>query len=675
MTIRYLTRAIAVALLASLGLSACGGGGGGIVRNTPPPASPPPPSPPPPVSTATGPCPAPNTSDCIVTASGTMLGGRDSRQALSVQLPKEGVLAVGVSRPYQDLSAPPEATYRFAGGTVVESGTLQINFGNEMHSNVQVRQDAQLNVSGIVEGSLSNDGFVLISNEFRGDVLNRGSVVLSGVIDGNVVNDGIFDVNADIYFEPNGPFPAITSNSIYGNYSASSESTTSVALACLAGTCLGGLLVNGRADVAGTLQFREYTDGWGPYPLPLAGQYLVLWAEDGVFGTFDRWTSPGLFIEGDLHYGSNDVWFDLSRISVQAAMTAQGFDGITLASAGNLDDALAAADRFTTLPAGTLATAQRQFLSSASRILYQQDWAQAQRSLDSLAGREHPLLAQHLHQQGMATAGSIGTHVSGRRFDAAATQWSTTLVGNGQFHGFDRWLGPQWLVGGGYLQQGDGGLTSEFGSARRDDRLASAYLHYRGDAWQATAVASAAHSNAQLQRRIDLGDARAHVAHSRPQLALLELHGEIARPMPWAGGSLQPYVALDYGASRSSRFLESGESGFELISEGGRLQQFGGSVGARFMRGWRIGAGRLELQADVSHARALQTSGHLPVAFAGVPDVHFDLGDWETPRASTSLQVGFQAHAGNGWLWSLHANHATANPTGNGWLLGVRKAL
>lgn len=633
MNIRPLHRAIVLAIAAPFALVACGGGGGGVMRSSPapqrPPATAPPTTPSPPAAPATL-CPMPITSDCVVTTKGVILDERESAHALVVRTGGDSLGLVGT-------------TYRFSNGTRIETGRLAVgsgsagstsyyNPGTVLHSSVTVEAGAALSVSGRVVG----------------DVVNRGSTALFGTIEGNLNNDAITAVYFDLY--------DAKIARVLGSFTQSPAGTLMVMLppGHISSTPL--FTVTGQAVLGGTLELRNYEDAWGPYPLPSAGAHLILHADGGLFGSFDRWTSPGLFIEGSLRYGSHDVWFDLARVSVQAAMAGQGFGGITLASAGNLDRALASTDRLRSMAAPPTPS-QSRFLHSAARLLWLDDAQQAARSLDSLAGHGHALLAEAQ----TVLAGQAGNAIASRTMQlrpGEAGHWSQALPYQGagaSSDGYDRWLGPHLLVGG-HLSEGANtlGFAQLGGHASGHDRLASLYLHHRGDRWLATAVGLAGRSQRLLQRPIDLADGHQHLATAQRSLSLAGLHGEIARlPLPVAGGSLQPFAALDYAVLRSAAFEEAGDTGFELHAPASFMQQLDASLGARYAREWRLGNAWWGLRAEWVASWPLARQGATDAAFAGAPETLFDLGTLEPSGLAHATRLGVDGRIGNEWRWSL----------------------
>ena len=357
------------ALLTTALLAACGGGGGGGMVQSPPPSTvvvnPPPPS-----GAEPEPCTSPATADCTVNVatSVTMWDGRTSDYALRKQGAGDLRLETG--------------TYRYGAGTTVEAGRLVINSVARLESNTFVETGGALEVWGVLIG----------------DIDNHGSVTQSAMVEGNVANHGQLNVDGSIW----DPLEVI----ITGDYLHARDAT----LAVIVGTQPGGLTVKGRADIeGGVLRLGHYTDAWGPYPLPAApSTHRVLHADGGVFGTFDEWTSPSLFITGALRYLTNDIYFDATTLSAQAVMkTANAGDALTLQTAGRYDAALA-------VPRNTaaLTQTQQQFLHNAAAIQRIDNFAQAMRTFDSLSGHGHITAAEATMTQALRTAPTLSQHAA-----------------------------------------------------------------------------------------------------------------------------------------------------------------------------------------------------------------------------------------------------------------------
>jgi uncharacterized protein with beta-barrel porin domain len=230
---------------------------------------------------------------------------------------------------------------------------------------------------------------------------------------------------------------------------------------------------------------------------------------------------------------------------------------------------------------------------------------------------------------------------------------------------------------GGSVSQGEDalGFAQLGGQASGHDRMASLYLHRRGDRWQATAVGMAGRSQRLLQRPIELDDGRRHLAASQRQLSLAGTHGELARPLPLAGGSLQPFLALDYAAMRSARFHETGDTGFELIASDAFLQRLHASIGTRFAREWRLENGMLGLRAEWQLQRALARDGDMQAAFAGAPVAVFDLAALDAPEQRQFARIWVDGGMGNGWHWALQGMRSIDRRGTQAWQLRLAREL
>ena len=611
-----------------------------MVRSSSPPVNPSPAQSPP--ATGFNPCPAPTTSDCIVTLSNGARENLPAVQSNSALIVRAGTGQLGMV----------DNSYRFNGGTRVESGELGVgtgknagNSGTVLESDVYVLPSALLTVVGRVQGDVLSEGSINLWGEINGSVSNVGALLVSAAVYGNAptIRDGFFQ---------------------------SSTGTLIFELAPAGWDSPAPLLVIGEARLDGTLRLSQYTDAWGPYPLPANGSQHILHANGGVFGTFAQWTSPGLFIEGGLRYGSNDVWFDLTRISVATAMAANGIDGaLTLASAGNLDRALAVADGLTASPSMT----QQRFLQSASQLLWMSDPRQARMSLDSLAGSAHAD-AMHNTQRG-ALAPAVGQRLATMRLGSDAGTWSR-IGADGTVAGFDQWLSPRLLVGASAAEGADTSVDALGGQARRLSPQTAMYLRWFGDdGWYAGGNAGYAQHALTLDRPIDLGRGGRWNAHSQRGLGVAGLDAELGRNLSLAGGVLAPYATLSTNVVRSERALEQGSTGFELALQATTQAQLGAGLGLRYGRDWRLGeTGWLRLDVDARYQRQLARGGDpLRAAFIGVPDLWFDVPG-NADATSGWLDLGLRGGIGRGWNWSFaHTRPLAGGHADHAWQLGLQR--
>jgi hypothetical protein len=607
-----------------------------------------------------------------VTKNGTMLGGRDSQFALKVVLPFDFSLNIGSTD-------APGARYVFAGGTSVEDGGyIYVAPANTLVSDVVVDEFSSFTLDGNLEGNLLIEernaeravGETLLFGHVTGNVTNAGALGFFGRVDGNVANSGRMSVqgvaNAGVLLN--------------GNFTQSPSGTFVFQLAPNdARFSPAPLQITGQAELAGTLELGLYNDWSGnTYPIPATGSYQILHAGDGVFGTFAQWTSPSLFVEGTVRYGSNDVWFDLTRLSVLATMaTSASSNPLTLASAANFDNVLARTDSFATVPPQTLSEAQRNLLVSVGSILRIADFGQAARSLDSLSGAAH---ADALHASLQAGVGdrAIEQRLATIQPGLAAGAWSQDRV-DGNSAGYDQWLGPR-LLAGTSVGQGNGSARQAFGQmSQRLSPHASAYLRWFGDqGWYAGGSVGFARQTLTLDRAIDLGAAGRWNANTEHHLDVAGVQAEMGRRIPLADGTLTPYVALAATALRSQRVNEQGGTGFELMLKSSHQAQLNGDIGLRFGREWHFDKlGWLRLDTDARWNRSLADAGDpVRAAYTGAPDLWFDLPN-DIATSSGWLDLGLQGAFGHRWTWSFDASRQFAGihqPT-QAWRLGVQRAF
>jgi hypothetical protein len=545
-----------------------------------------------------------------------------------------------------------EGSYQFAGGTRIEEGGIVIGENITFQSDIDIRRGAWLSVLGTVVGNVKTDA--------------GGLLQVFGTLHGNVVNEGITGVAMRN--------PQLTAasppNRIDGDFRQSDSGTLGFSLPYL--DYFMPLAITGRADLDGTLSLTQYVD-WdlGPYPLPTSAMTLhLIRANGGVFGSFDRWTSPGLFIEGSLRYGSNDVWFDLTRISVQTAMASQGFEGMTLASAGNLDQALSFADGFAAAPDAM----QSRFLQSAGRLLWLADAEQAARSLDSLAGSLHVDAMRALTHDD-ALARGIGTRTLMLQPGTGAGAWSQVHGGN-TLAGFDQWVSPRLLAGATAAQVRDARSDGVGGHAQHDAPQAAAYLRWFGNhGWYAGGSAGYARHALALDRHIDLADGGHWTARAQRRLGIASFDAEAGRRLSLGGMTVAPYLWLGADAVRSERALEQGQTGFELALQANTQTSLDAGLGLCVGRQWRFGErGWLALDADARYRHGLmQSADPLRAAFIGVPDAWFDVPASEA-RSGTWLDLGLRGGFGRGWAWSLgHAGSLAGQADGHHWQVGLTR--
>lgn len=619
---------LALCLVSACMLSACGGGE--LVRASPPPQAPPTPPPPPPPPPQKF-CPPPLTGDCIVNPLYTltfdenaMTGGRQSDYALIMRSEEGGWLTLFDEN-------------RFSGGTTVERGTLILGLYSTLISNTSVSPTGEFWLGGTLRGDLSNNGRVL-----------TGQIRLS----------------------PNN-WAAENSSLIEGNYRQSATAT-------LVFTLDWPLQITGQAQLdGGTAELRARQDYSGTgyvYYLPTtpSSQWL-LHANGGVVGQFGNWTSPGLFIEGSLRYTPNDVFFDLTRISLLTTMAANAKgDATTLHAAGNVDNAFLAADTYATSSAAMLTPTQRQFLQSAASLQNIRDYDQAVTTFDSLSGHGHVAAVDALLQQATRSGARSSAHLGALQPGVRAGAWSAQPVGaaagDGTFTqarttGYDQWLNDRLVLGSSVgSAQGNLQFDRTGGSARSQSPQWNLYLRGYGDnGVYAMGEVGYGHHQLNLDRSIDLGFGKQSV-HSRRNLDVTHAYAEAGRDMHIGNGRLTPFAALSYAALRDDGFIEQGTTGFELIAQPSLHQRLSSDAGLRYARDWRWGTDRwVRFDLGAQYRFPLGASNDMRAAFTGTPGAGFDLRGLSHGDEGSAWQMNLAGGSRDRWSWSLSYDQRSSN--------------
>ena len=689
MNIRILTRAIALALALPVALAACGGGGAGGGQLIAP-AAPPPPAPPAPPP---APCPAPLTGDCVLTgspATQVLPGGRQSAHAL----------VIGDAAGPVTLELWLGDDSRFDGGTRIENGWLKLSTGSVragasaaslagtvLESNVFVSERGRLSVEaggqagGELRGNVENHGLLEVYGRVRGNVANFGKTGLMGSISGNVTNQARLDVGS--------PLGGPTHNRIDGDFRQTGSGTLGILLPAggdWAGAHTSNVSIGGRAELDGILELQRAT--WNDYgawygyvaaPLPDAPiSFQILHAQGGVFGRFSGWkaadwldendTPRPLFISGSLRYGTHDVWFDLTRASLSAAMAASGpVSALTLASAGNLDRALSVADGFLRTPDA----ARQRLLATAGRLLWMRDAAQAARALDTLAGTAHVQAARSALEAAGATG--LATQLDAVLPGARRAHW-TRMHGAEQLSGADAWLSPH-LLAGAYARRAaqSGEATLGAASSQRDSGTGLYLRHVRDGGWYLGAEAGYATRTVALFRPIDFGAAGRWSARSQRRFDVATLAGEAGRGFALGAARLTPFLRLEASALQADAAIEQGHTGFELALAPLRQQRLQAGAGLRYARDWRVGMHRARLDASMGATHALlHAGGAQRAAFTGVPDAGFAL-PWRERGTRGWFDLGLESDAGSHWQWAVHG--ARLPDAGAAWRLQLARPL
>lgn len=238
---------------------------------------------------------------------------------------------------------------------------------------------------GLIVNGASNAGGVLHltgSNTYRGDtqvtanslyvdgsivgnaaVSGAGTLAGKGRIGGNVNNTGTVATTAE---------GGLT---VGGNYTQGSNGLLSVTLA-------NPFTVEGSATLDGTLRV-----GLPSNTYIVQTQETLLHSNQGISGAFST-TDLGLFLTGNLTYGSNDVTGAFSRLNTVEAATSSGLQSAAqLQTAANVESALRVADRWSTQ--SSTADQQSSLLAKAAAFQQLGSASAAAVALDSLSGQAH----------------------------------------------------------------------------------------------------------------------------------------------------------------------------------------------------------------------------------------------------------------------------------------------
>ncbi|ASN86501.1 peptidase S8 [Pectobacterium versatile] len=230
------------------------------------------------------------------------------------------------------------------------------NAGGVLHltGNNTYKGDTQITANSLyVDGSIAGNA----------SVSGSGTLAGKGRIGGNVSNTGLVATTAD---------GGLT---VAGNYTQGSNGLLSVTLA-------NPFTVEGSAALDGTLRV-----GLPSNTYIVQTQETLLHSNQGISGTF-RTTDLGLFLTGNLTYGSNDVTGAFSRLNTVEAATSSGLHSAAqLQTAANIESALQVADRWSTLSS----TNEQQSSLLAKAAAFQQlgSASAAATALDSLSGQAH----------------------------------------------------------------------------------------------------------------------------------------------------------------------------------------------------------------------------------------------------------------------------------------------
>jgi hypothetical protein len=517
-------------------------------------------------------------------------------------------------------------TFRFGAGTRIEDGTLLLYPGATLVSNVDVQ--GTLMLFGTVRGNVSNHG-MLFGNQYCDDDTTGLCEASAGRIEGNLAQS-----------------PGATMRLTLGM----------------------PLTVTGQAALAGNVELvPQRTSHFAPYVLPGAGtRQALLVAAGGVSGTFAQWqttgswgASPGVFLEGALGYGPNEVYFDVARSSFQATMSAADAGKSVVQAGAVLDGAFAHADPLAVAPAAALSAAQRRFLVFSGALQHIDSIEQAHTSLSGASGASF-LDAVDSAAAEAAMAGLVAKHALDA--DRAEPAWQATAAGVGMT-GAGRRVGSALRFGA--------GVSGATLAARSDMPVVQAWLRWNGPGrWHAALSTAYQSGDVLLSRELDFAGQGQWDASTQPRVGILQADAELGRTFLFSGVRVVPYAAMAWSRMHTDALRENGATGFELQLPGMSRARWDADLGMRLQGR----AGPLQLQAAAGYRQALQVEGAPSSAhFTGLPDYAFalpDAGRRGTPWAAWT--VSGQARA---WRWRVGQRWLAADDAGAGvWELVLGRA-
>ncbi|MDC9819151.1 autotransporter domain-containing protein [Pectobacterium polonicum] len=238
---------------------------------------------------------------------------------------------------------------------------------------------------GLIVNGASNAGGILRltgNNTYRGDTqITANSLYVDGAIAGNAAVSGSGTlagrgrIGGNVSNTGTVATTAEGGLTVAGNYTQGNNGLLSVTLA-------NPFTVEGSAALDGTLRV-----GLPSNTYIVQTQETLLHSNQGISGTF-RTTDLGLFLTGNLTYGSNDVTGAFSRLNTVDAVTSSGLQSAAqLQTAANIESALQVADRWSALSS----TNEQQSGLLAKAAAFQQlgSASAAAVALDSLSGQAH----------------------------------------------------------------------------------------------------------------------------------------------------------------------------------------------------------------------------------------------------------------------------------------------
>ena len=188
--------------------------------------------------------------------------------------------------------------------------------------------------------------------------------------------------------------------------------------------------------------------------------------------------------------------------------------------------------------------------------------------------------------------------------------WShTRLDSNGWMIGHDRWFGPNLMVGAAFGQSDGQGAHTLRGDRERNRQVEGQFYAAWEDGGNYVLGRMALGSiDRRLQRDILLGSRHYGVGTDYDN-RYTTLGVQAGHRFQLGGATLTPYLGTQAIRLERDGFSEQGAAGFGLSSAGSTLDATQALAGARFERGWWLGAARLSMQGRLEWQHTLSQSG------------------------------------------------------------------
>ncbi len=505
----------------------------------------------------------------------------------------------------------------YTGGTTVDSGNLWLS--GSVGSNVNLT-GGSFGGPGAVNGSVANSSGTLISQAAVG-----------------------------------GPGLTIT-----GNYSATSASTTAIALG-------NPLTVDGSASLAGILEILAPATTYTPTSTETLMNYG---SEAGTFGS--QTYGAGVFwTVSNLAYGSKALTATVTASNVaQASARLPGVTAVTLATAQGVQNALQQVNGWS----AAQRAAHAGFLANAAQFLSARTAAQANASLQSLSGEIYGTTRLLEVQQALDTDQTLADRVNALGAGTRPGVWLQATGGSGTsaqsgtatahddlggvMAGVDVPLSDRLAIGAA-LGRSHLDATLDGLAGRIDGALDTVAVY--GRAGGRTGVylsgrASAGRLTANIERTALLGTTLQGLTSRRTDTidaGTLELGDTL--------GHWTPYADLTGIRLHQAAFTEAGAQGFGLTAPAQSHTASYATLGVRYEQGFDWALGRSSVRGWLAWQRLLSGSSlGFTAAFAGTPTATFTAQGQDLARNTLEGGVDLDTRFDHTWSGFLDLGLARA---------------